>query len=299
MMYDIRNFTMNSPIIAAFGFILNRGNDLAEFFWPILYFVKQQILTNRQIPLWNNLFLSGTPLVSDPQAPIFYPLNIFALFMNLDYFYLLSFALHLVLGALGMYFCSKQAFKFSKRTSLFLAFFYTLAPRLGAYLEAGHVGLIYSIAWIPFALWGALSLRKKPDIKHSVLLSVSLALLYYSHLPTFLVVAISVGILALTKKSFIYVVLSAIMTAGLTAVSLLPQIAWQNESTRYLLLQNPDVYPKWTSVIETVKAVFIANPETEKAIIVGFIPSFIALLGFLKLTAKRQASLIPTLLMPI
>lgn len=279
---------MDSPIIPAFGLILNRGNDLTEFFWPILYFVKKQILENHQIPLWNNLFLAGTPLVSDPQAPIFYPLNLLALLMPLDVFFILSFIFHITLGAIGMYLCSKKGFNFSRRTSFFLAFFWALAPRLGAYLEAGHVGLIYSVAWIPFALWVALALRKNPNLKHSVLFALSLALIYYSHLPTFLIIAFSLGLFSLTKKSLTYVVAALLMTTGLTAVSLLPQLAWQGASTRYLLLQNPDVYPKWTSVAEAVKAIFTANPNTEKAIVVGIIPSLLAALGFLKLKKPQK-----------
>lgn len=249
---------------------------MTEFFWPILYWTKQQIFTHRQIPLWNNLHLAGTPLISDPQAPIFYPFNIFALFLPLDTFYLLSFIFHLALGALGMYLTSKFAFKFSKKTSIILSLLWALSPKFFAYLEAGHVGLIYSFAWIPFII--LFSLRLRP-----ILLSVSLSLLYYSHLPTFLIVGLATTAIMLRKKAFLPLAIAGIITFALTAPSLIPQLKFQKYSTRYLAIQDKDVYPKWTSVAEAAKAVIIPNMDTEKAITFGFIPTILAILGFLKL----------------
>lgn len=272
---------MYNSIIAKFDFILNRGNDLTEFFWPILYWTKEQILKHHQIPLWNNFHLSGTPLVSDPQAPIFYPLNILALFLPLDLFYLISFILHFIFGAIGMYLTSKTAFKFSKSTSLILAFLWALTPKFFASLEAGHVGLVYSFAWIPFIILFSLKRR-------IVLLSMSLSLLYFSHLPTFLIVGIGTALILLWKKFFLPLIIVGVLTFGLTAVSLVPQIKFQKYSTRYLLIHDKDIYPKWTSKIEAVKAIFIPNMETEKAISLGIIPAFLAVSGFLKLRKKQK-----------
>lgn len=271
---------MDNFIIAKFDFLLNRGNDLTEFFWPILYWTKNQILKHHQIPLWNNLHLAGTPLVSDPQAPIFYPLNILALFLPLDLFYLISFILHLIFGTIGMYLTSKTFFRFSKSTSLILAFLWALTPKFFASLEAGHVGLVYSFAWIPFII--LFSLRLKP-----ILLSVSLSLLYFSHLPTFLIIGAAAAVILIWKKAFLPLAIASILTFGLTAVSLLPQLEFQKYSTRYLLLQHKDVYPKWSSKMEVAKAIFVPNMETEKAISLGIIPTSLAIFGFLKLK-KRQ-----------
>lgn len=259
-----------------FDFILNRGNDLSEFFWPILYWTKEQILKNHQIPLWNNLHLAGTPLVSDPQAPIFYPLNVFALIMPIDAFFILSFVLHIALAAVGMYFCSKNAFKFSKRTSVILALLWALTPKFFASLEAGHVGLIYSFAWIPFIALAALTVRP-------ILLGFTLTLLYYSHLPTFLIIGAAIAAILVWKKALIPLAVAGVITFSLTAVSLLPQIEFQKYSTRYLLLQNREVYPKWSSTFEAAKATVVPNMDTEKAIGLGILPGVLAFLGFLKL----------------
>lgn len=277
--------------------ILERGNDLQEFFWPVIYFVKNHLLTDKTLPLWNNLILSGTPLLPDPQAPLFYPLNIFALFMQLDFFFIFSFILHTFIGGVGFYFCSKEGFKFSKKTSVFLALLYLTAPKLAGYLEAGHVGLVYSFAWVPFCLWAATSLRRKPKIKYSFLLGVGLAFLFFCHLPTFLIMAVFCGILALTKKSIPHLLISLAIVSSLTAVSLLPQLAWQKHSTRYLLLQDKDVYPKWNSIVEPVKNAVIPwlggkeslqAIDTEKWLTLGIIPTLLAIVGFLKLKTKQK-----------
>lgn len=272
---------MISSIIPKFDFLLNRDNDLTEFFWPILFWTKEQILKNQQIPLWNNLHLAGTPMVSDPQAPIFYPLNLLALIMPLDVFYLLSFSLHFVLGAIGMFLVSKISFKFSKKTSVVLAFMWAFAPKFFAYLEAGHVGLIYSFAWIPFILLAALSTRP-------ILLGFTLSLLYFSHLPTFLILTATASGLIIWKKAFIPLVFAGLVTFSLTSVSLISQLKFQEYSTRYLLLHQEDVYPKWTSKLEAVKAFVIPNMDTEKAIGLGILPSTLAFLGFLKLNRKKK-----------
>lgn len=277
--------------------LLNRGNDLDGFFWPVYYFVKQQVLLNHSLPYWNNLFLAGTPLLADPQSPLFYPLNIIFLFFPIDSAFLISFILHFFIGGVGMYLCSKRGFGFTKITSVFLALLYIFTPKFMGYVEAGHVGLINSIAWIPFALWASLSLRKNPKLTYLIIFGVSLALIYYCHLPTFMIISLTFGLLALKKKTISYLVLSVVIVFGLTAISILPQVNWQKYSTRYLLLENKDVYPKWTSVFEPIKNIFIPwhngisslqKINTEKWLALGLISPIIAFWGFLKLKTRAK-----------
>lgn len=283
------------PILIKPALILERGNDLDGFFWPIYYYTKTHLILDRVLPFWNNLFLAGTPLLPDPQAPLFYPLNFLALFLPLNLFFVFSFMFHSFLGAIAMYFCAKWGFKFSSKTSIFLALFYLVAPKLAGYLEAGHVGLINSLAWLPLAIYAAIKLRQTPKIKYSILLSASLALIYYSHLPTFLIISLAAGLLAFSKKSILYLTLSVILVFGLTAISLLPQLEWQKVSTRYLLLQDKDVYPKWQSVFEPIKIMLVPwvngiqslqTIDGEKWITLGIFSTILATLGFFKLKRK-------------
>lgn len=112
------------PIIINPSILLARGNDLTIFFWPMIYFVKNIILTNHQLPLWNNLFFSGTPLLPDPQAPIFYlPNIIFLLFKNIDTGFFVSTYIHILVSSIGMYLLGRYGFKFSKKSHFFVLFF--------------------------------------------------------------------------------------------------------------------------------------------------------------------------------
>jgi hypothetical protein len=283
------------PVLIKPSLILERGNDLDGFFWPIYYYTKTHLLLDKALPLWNNLFLAGTPLLPDPQAPLFYPLNIFALLLPLNFFFVLSFMLHSFIAGLAMYLCAKCGFKFSSKTSIFLALLYLVTPKLAGYMQAGHVGLVNSLAWIPLAIYAALKLRQTPKIKYSILLAVSLALVYFSHLPTFLIVSLGVGLLSITKRSVFHLTLAVILVFGLTSVSLLPQMEWQKVSTRYLLLQDKDVYPKWKSITEPLMMMFVpwANGvdnlqkiDSEKWIALGILPTLLAAIGFSKLKRK-------------
>ena len=182
-----------TPILTNPSLILNRGNDLEEFFWPIFNYVKNSILTSSVVPLWNTLFLAGTPLLPDPQSPIFYVPNLIALILPLDTFFITSFVVHSTVAGVAMYLCSKDGFKFSKTTSLLLATLYIVTPKLAGYLEAGHIGLVYSYSWIPLILLSVIQIIRLPKTKDVILLGVSVALLYYSHLPTLIVVGTTIG----------------------------------------------------------------------------------------------------------
>lgn len=298
------------PIFLNPNLVLNRGNDLEEFFWPILNYIKSNILTSGVVPLWNTLFLAGTPLLPDPQSPIFYIPNLIALILPLDTFFITSFVLHSTVAGVAMYLCSKDGFKFSKTTSFLLATLYIVTPKLAGYLEAGHVGLVYSYSWIPFILLSVIQIARLPKTKDVILLSISIALLYYSHLPTLIVVGITLGLgfisnlifkyTPISKKTILYFIISGVITIGLTAVSLFPQLEAQGTSTRYLLLKNPDVYPKWNSVFEPFEIATtpwirgvdnLQKIGTEKWIALGVFITMLAILGFIKLNKKLQISL--------
>ena len=106
------------PILLNPGLLLERGNDLQEFFWPIFYFVKQQLIKNHTLPLWNNLFLSGTPLLPDPQAPLFYLPNIIFLILPIGVGFIVSMFFHTLIGGIGAYLVARHGFKFSKNAIL-------------------------------------------------------------------------------------------------------------------------------------------------------------------------------------
>lgn len=306
------------PILKDINIFTNRGNDLTEFFWPIFYFTKINIVNNHQLPFWNNLFFSGTALLPDPQSPLFYIPNIlFLFFKSLDTGFLVSIFIHIFFAGIGMYFLSKNGFNFSKKTSLFCSFIYVASPKLSGFIEAGHFGLITSWAWLPFAVLSVILLAKKPTLKKSVFLSITLSGLFYTHILVFAITTISISILFLyliakdkknIAKKIIHFLIAGIITFGLTAIALLPQLSWQNITTRSLLLNSPDVYPKWYSKIEFAKASispvifgskFIWGLDTEKTVALGIFTSIFVFFGFIKLKTRNKYLIEVSLLIPL
>ncbi len=288
------------PILLNPHLLLNKGNDLEEFFWPIFFFLKQQVLDNHQLPLWNNLFLSGTPLLPDPQSPLFYLPNIIFLLIPLDLGFIVSFFIHSFWGGLGTYYLAKNFFKFSTLTCFFVAALYILNPFAIAHLEAGHFGLFLSLAWIPWVALSLFKLSQRPSISTLTLLAVSLAAIYLTHILIFAVTFFSSIFLFIfttwkrfTFKKIVFLVAGYLLTVALVAIVLLPQLRWQPHTTRDLLIELPDTFPKWETKGEFIQALVwpwlkIPTLDSEKWITVGLSLTLLASWGFLFLKRRWQ-----------
>ncbi len=299
-----------TPVLINPNILLARGNDLTNFFWPLFYFVKNQLVINHQLPFWNNLFFSGTPLLPDPQAPIFYLPNIIFLFLNkIDTGFVVSIFIHILIAGVGMYLLSRNGFNFSKKTSIITALLYIYSPKLSGYIEAGHFGLIASWAWLPFTFLATILLARKPTFKKLIFLSISLAGLFYTHILIFAIAIFALTALYLYLLGNLkYLALAGLLCFGLIAIAFLPQISWQSDTTRNLLLKSPDVFPKWLTKTEFIKATispiisgpkFIWDLDTEKTIALGFFASIFALFGFIKLKVKDKYVFEIGLLIPL
>lgn len=291
--------------------VLNRNNDLENFFWPIFFYTKQRFLENGEIPLWNNLFFSGMPLISDPQSQIFYPPNIIFYLLPINFAFIVSIIFHILLGGIGILILTKKVFKFSSIASLFTASAYIMSPKISGYIEAGHFGLIESFAWVPFCIISLLKLVKNPSPFWSILLSVSLAGIFFAHTITFIITLVFALIIyiflifyfmKLHKKQIFYFTLGLMITFGLVAITLLPQLEWLPTTTRSLLLKFPDTYPKWQSFHEFIFSLLfpwklgIANIDSEKWIAPGVTLSIFAFIGFLFINRTFKLLIFSTLI---
>lgn len=295
-------FLLFFPILSRPQILLARGNDLENFFWPILYFTKERLLIDKELPLWNTLWFSGTPLLPDPQSLIFYLPNAIFLLFPIDAGIIISAFIHSFMGGFGAYLVAKRGLGFSKFSSLFVAAIYIHAPRFSGYLEAGHLGLINSAAWFPFVILSVINLLKNPSLKWSMFLAGSLAAIFYNHILTFLITLFvlvifwsTLGLIKQRKnisRSFFSIVIAGILTFGIIAIQLLPQLMWKDETTRFLLLNEQDVYPKWSSLREFLNTTFLPwslgkdgvwNTDPEKWTPFGVFVLFFASFGFLKL----------------
>ncbi len=295
------------PVLLNPNLVLERGNDLQEQFWPAFYFIKQQILVNHQFPLWNNLWFSGMPLLQDPQLSFFYLPNIIFLLFPIGSTFIITFLLHIFWGALGIYFISRKILKLSEISSLFTVLLFIFSPKLAGFLEAGHPGLIESYSWIPYVIMGTLMLAKSHQKIWILLLSISLSAIFFTHTIIFLIALTSSLILYTICilphiKQFKSFLISLSFAFGFMAITLLPQLEWSKLTTRFLLLSIRDVYPKWNSIEEFLKNIFIPwingteiwKIDSEKWIPIGLIVSILSIFGFLGLKRKIKLIILTT-----
>lgn len=294
------------PVIVHPDFLFSRGNDLEEFFMPLISYSKKEILINKNLPLWNKHILSGTPLAPDPQAPIFYPPNILHLFLPIKISTLILIFIHLLLGVI---FIDKIAsiFKLPKIAALFASTAFILSPRLASYIEAGHLSLIYSWGLIPPLFYFVIRLSQKSKPKDCIFFALFIAAIFLNHTVTWAIALLSAAITFIyllinqkqkTKKTLNFIA-GNLLGLGLIACALLPQLAWQPQTTRSFLLNNPEIHPPWHSIFEFIKASInsllvsknaIRQLDTEAYISLGGTSLILALLGFLKLKKTLKIS---------
>lgn len=298
------SFVYYLPALAYPDILVSRGGDLQEFFYPLVFYTKEQILQGI-FPLWQNIFLSGAPLVSDPQAPIFYLPNIIFLGLPVDYAFIVLFISHTFLAGLFMYWYAKHGFGIATTGSFLAAIVYMLTPRLAVYLDAGHVGLIYAYAWLPLIGLSIQKLLYRPQLSYCLLMSISLVAVFYTHLVTFALVLPFAVLTFLAQwlmldkklKSLSLLFLAIVVAFGLSAAALLPQLAQMNQTTRVLALNNKEVFPVW-QVSEFIQMVVwpwsgkIQTIDTEKIIYLGLMPLLLAVFGFWKLAGKNKLLII-------
>lgn len=296
------------PVFLNPSLLLGRNNDLTEFFWPLLYYSKQSILIHHQIPLWNTLWLSGTPLASNPQAPIFYLPHILYLILPIDFgIFLFSFT-HILLGGIGVYYLSQKVIKSSTSISWILAALYIVNPKMAGFIEAGHYGLILSFGTLPWVYLAFLSYISSKSKKWLLIFLFVASSIFFNHTVTFIWLLLSLGLiysfiflqekgfrarLHITKEAAILICL----VFGIISISLIPQLNFLPLSTRNLLLEARDVYPKWNSKVEFLRIVFlpmsflfsgINNIDTEKWIPIGSVAAILSFIGFLRLKFRHK-----------
>lgn len=290
-----------------FGLITNRSNDLDSFFFPLIYFIKDQILRYHVIPLWNPMILSGTPLLPDPQSTLFYLPNVLFLLLPINTGFIFIITLHAVLSALGIKLISKLL-KLSKLATIFTLIVYIFSPKLFGLLEAGHYGLIISYYLLPWVAFCLFSLSKKFNKKIFILLIITLLAIFLNHVLTFFITAIGLMVFNLfmfwqtsEKKYLLIIFFGLLATMGLGAFVLFPQLEWTKYTNRSLLITNPDVYPKWNGLRDFLIDMFVPwllgknylwNIDSEKWLTGGLMINLLAIIGYINLKKSLKLTIL-------
>lgn len=111
----------------------------------------RQSLVEERFPLWNANILSGAPFAANPLTGLWYPPGWPALMFNLPFGFNLMILIHLIWSGWGLYFLLRSE-GLGLRAALFGAAAWVWLPKNWAHYGAGHVMMIYALAWTPWLL---------------------------------------------------------------------------------------------------------------------------------------------------
>lgn len=124
--------------------------DAGDFFYPLLGFIHEE-MRHFRLPLWTPYQFAGYPVIADPEAQIFYPVNWLMTLSRL--LYPLSFKLmeiqivfHYFLAALSMYWLAKDWTK-RQLPALIAGVVYAFSGPLATHAE--HQSIVNALAWFP------------------------------------------------------------------------------------------------------------------------------------------------------
>jgi hypothetical protein len=127
-------------------------SDISLTHEPYTLFLRQAILEDYQIPLWNPMILSGAPFFANPLSGLYYPPGWLALILPLPLGFNLLVLAHLLWGGLGTYSLLREE-GLLPEAAILGALAFAALPKLFAHYGAGHLTLLYAVPWTPWLLW--------------------------------------------------------------------------------------------------------------------------------------------------
>lgn len=127
-------------------------SDLLISHYPNGIFIQHAIQEWKTVPLWSDAILSGYPFVADPLSGLFYLPGWIALAFPLPLGFNIAMVVHLIFGGIGMY-CFMRGEGLTDSAALLGALIFESMPKLFSHIGAGHLTLIYAVAWTPWLLY--------------------------------------------------------------------------------------------------------------------------------------------------
>jgi hypothetical protein len=103
------------------------------------------------LPFWNPYHFAGTPHLADPQTTVFYPPALALKWLPVPAFLGWMMALHLWIAGAGTLFAARTIGA-GWMTAAAAAIAVTLGGSVAGWIHNGHLLLLYSVAWVPWAL---------------------------------------------------------------------------------------------------------------------------------------------------
>jgi hypothetical protein len=127
------------------------GSDFIFYFQPLWSFVRDHLNQTGNLPFWNPYLFSGTPLIGNIQACLFYPLGFLYYLALPETAYCYSTMMHMALGS-GFMFLFMRSVGVKPIASLLSSLVFTFNGYFMGHLYAGHLSFVQNYIWIPLIL---------------------------------------------------------------------------------------------------------------------------------------------------
>lgn len=129
----------------------SKYSDAAASHWPAALYLRQSLHEHGEFPLWRETIIGGQPFAANPLNKTAYPLQWLVLIFDPAVHLNLLILLHLFLAGWGMWRWARML-EMRDEAALLSALVYALSPKLIAHLGAGHLDLVYALAWWPWLM---------------------------------------------------------------------------------------------------------------------------------------------------
>jgi hypothetical protein len=210
-------------------------SDAAIAHWPSAYYLRHSVWAEGRWPFWNPHRMLGGPFAANPLNKVWYPPQWLALILPpTPHLNLLLYA-HLAWLGLGMAAWAREE-GLHPVAAAFAILAWGLNPKLFAHLGAGHLDIVYALAWVPWALWAARRVASAASWRRSITFGGAAALLALADL--------RIAFYTLPVVAAYGLVKAAQAPRGERASDAIPRwAAWGTSAALFLLLTAVQVAP--------------------------------------------------------
>lgn len=247
------------------------GLDQLRIYFPF-YKVTFEALAQGQIPFWNIYAFSGHPHMADFQTAVFYPLNVFGVFLpQIEFWHFLRIT-PMILASLFT-FLYLRALKLSNFAAFFGAFTFGFSPFILTWGEEVIMS-VHSIVWMPLILWGMEKFLQGGSGKYLAVISmgVGFSLLGgYIQTSIYMIIFVSgyllfrLGLTSKSIKGFLKLSTAIVLGVGISTVALLPSAQLYFNSARAQVALRESIFGSLLpaeSLLTFLAPDFFGNPAT-------------------------------------
>jgi hypothetical protein len=144
------------------------SDAVTTHFSSALYLRDQALHGGDFLPLWRETIMGGQPFAANPLNKTAYPLQWLVVIFPPTQHLNILIVVHLLIAGAGMWRWTR-ALGLRREAAALSAIAYTLAPRMIGHLGAGHLDIVYALAWFPWLMDGARRFATKPHLHHAFL----------------------------------------------------------------------------------------------------------------------------------